>query len=253
NYPLAVIVVPEEELGVRLTFDAQRFAPQAMERLLSHLQTLLENIAAHADQCVAELSMLSEAERHKLLLTGNNTQAAYPTASCVHTLWEAQAAQSPAAVAVVLDDGHLSYAELNARANQLAHYLMSWGAGPEVRIGICLERSIDLAVGLLGILKSGSAYVPLDPSYPHERLAFMIADSGVTLLLTQSWLRDRLPVRAASCVCLDVDWPLLADLPADNPDSGVVPDNLAYVIYTSGSTGRPKGVAMPHRSLVNLL
>jgi non-ribosomal peptide synthetase component F len=161
--------------------------------------------------------------------------------------------RTPEAVAVVCGEARLSYRELNARANQLADYLRALGVGPEVRVGICLERSLELMVGLLGILKAGGAYVPLDPSYPKERLTFMLADADVAVLVTQARLQESLPAHAAEVVCLDTDWETVAWESEANPASGVTAANLAYIIYTSGSTGRPKGVAIEHRSAVSLL
>src|SRR5262249_45041659 len=154
---------------------------------------------------------------------------------------------------VTLDDELVRYGELNCRANQLAHYLRGLGVGPEVLVGICAERSLDMLVGLLGILKAGGAYVPLDPEYPQERLAFMLADAQVAILVTQQRLVKGLPEHGARVVCLDMDWGLIARGGENNPIGMTTPDNLAYVIYTSGSTGQPKGVCIPHQGVVRLV
>src|SRR3712207_3155988 len=166
----------------------------------------------------------------------------------MHALFERQAALTPDAAALTFRDEHLSYSELNSRANRLAHHLRSLGVGPESRVGVCVERSVDMVVALLGVLKAGGAYVPLDPQYPRERIAFMLEDSGVAVLLTQSSLLEALPRHSAHVLCLDTDWPLVSRHPDDNPVNYLSPENAAYVIYTSGSTGRPKGVVITHRS-----
>jgi amino acid adenylation domain-containing protein len=196
---------------------------------------------------------LTEAERHQLLFEWNDTQADYPKDTCIHQLFEAQVERTPDAVAVVFEGQQLTYKQLNCRANQLAHYLQKLGVGPEVLIGICMERSLDMIVGLLGILKAGGAYVPLDPTYPLERLAFMLEDAQVSVLLTQERLLDKLPTYWAQVICLDVGWDVIVQECEENLISETTPDNLVYVIYTSGSTGKPKGVQILHRGLVNYL
>ncbi|MEG4235607.1 amino acid adenylation domain-containing protein [Microcoleus sp. Pol11C3] len=195
---------------------------------------------------------LTDAERHKILVEWNNTQSDYPIDKCIHQLFEEQVERTPDAVAIVFEGEQLSYLELNARANQLAHYLQKRGVGPEVLVGICVERSFEMIVGLLGILKAGGAYVPLDPAYPQERLAFMLEDSSVSVLLAQSKLVEKLPPHSACVVCLDSDWEEIAFHSQEKPSSSLTPDNLVYVIYTSGSTGKPKGVLLAHRGLCNL-
>jgi amino acid adenylation domain-containing protein len=208
------------------------------------------------------LSYRSTAERHPLLAEWNNTQTDYPYDQCIQHLFEAQVAHRPDATAIVapvitaLADGGtatetLTYDELNRRANQLAHYLQQQGVGPEVIVGICVKRSVEMMVGLWGILKAGGAYLPLDPTYPKERLAFMLQDAGVSLLLTQQSLAAGLPTHEARTLCLDTDWAAISRASETNPTSTVTPKNLAYVIYTSGSTGQPKGVQIIHRALIN--
>nr|VFJ54095.1 MAG: AMP-binding enzyme [Candidatus Kentron sp. FM] len=193
---------------------------------------------------------LSAAERHKILVEWNDTQTDYPRDKCIHQLFEAQVERAPDAMAVVFEGQQLTYQELNRRANRLAHHLQSLGVKPETLVGICVERSLEMIVGLLAILKAGGAYVPLDPSYPKERIAFMLADAEVGLLLTQERLVGELPEHRARIVGLDADW---EDFPEENPVSGVGPENLAYVIYTSGSTGKPKGVVVRQQSVVNVI
>jgi amino acid adenylation domain-containing protein len=249
----------EQGLAALLEYNTDLFDAVTMTRMLGHLQTLLEGIIANPDLSLSHLPLLTEAERHQLLVEWNDTQADYPQDLCAHQLFEAHAERTPEALAVVFastaarheEEQRLTYAELNRRANQLAHYLQTLGVGPEVCVGLCLERSPEMIVGLLGILKSGGAYVPLDPEYPEERLAFMMEDSQVPVLLTQQRLVDSLPANGARLVCLDTDWPVIARSNAENPVSGATSENLAYIIYTSGSTGTPKGVLLQHRGLVN--
>ncbi|MFK0731312.1 MAG: amino acid adenylation domain-containing protein, partial [Gloeotrichia echinulata HAB0833] len=193
--------------------------------------------------------LLSAAERHQLLVEWNDTVIEYPTDKCIHQLFELQVEKTPDAVAVVFDDEELTYAQLNSRANTIAHHLQSQGVRPDVLVGLCVERSPLMVVGLLGILKAGGTYLPLDPAYPSERLHFMITDAQVTLLLTQRNLEDLLFQQTAPIVCLDKDLHLTTEHSLTNPVSQVTPEHLAYVIYTSGSTGTPKGVPICHHSL----
>ncbi|MBR8838778.1 MAG: amino acid adenylation domain-containing protein [Stigonema ocellatum SAG 48.90 = DSM 106950] len=206
---------------------------------------------ANSEQQLDGEHFLTDIEKHKLLVEWNDTARDYPQDKCIHELFEATVERTPLSVAVVFEGEQLTYRELNARANQLAHYLQTLGVGPEVLVGICVERSLEMVVGVLGILKAGGAYVPLDPTYPLERLAFMLEDSSVPVLLTQSKLVEKLTPHSARVICLDSDWSEIAFHSKDYPSSTVRPENLAYVIYTSGSTGFPKGVLIQHRSLVN--
>jgi amino acid adenylation domain-containing protein/thioester reductase-like protein len=200
-----------------------------------------------------DLSLLTKAQLHQLLVEWNDTQADYPNDICIHQWFELQVESTPTKVAVIFEDKQITYQELNYRANQLARYLQTLDVEAEVLVGICLERSLDMVVGLLAILKAGGAYVPLDPAYPQERLANMLEDSQLPVLLTQQNQLHRLPVSEAQVVCLDTDWEKISEQSTDNPDSRVTAKNLAYVIYTSGSTGKPKGVQIEHGSVVNLL
>ena len=221
--------------------------------MLGHFQTLLEGIVAHPEHRLTDLPLLTEAERHQILVEWNDTTADYPQDTCLHELFEAWAEQTPDAVAVVCNAQQLTYSALNRRANQLAHYLRALGVGPEVCVGLCMERSLELVVGLLGILKAGGAYVPLDPTYPKERLAFMLSDTQVSVLVTQQKIVTDLPEHASHLVCLDTDWEHIAQQSEANPVSGVTPENLAYVMYTSGSTGTPKGVMIEQRQVLAFL
>jgi amino acid adenylation domain-containing protein len=215
------------------------------------------------EQPILDLPLVTAAERHQLLFEWNNTFAKYPDNKCLHELFEEQVERTPNAIAVTLYDARLNiapelkrgltYRELNTRSNQLAHYLISLGVGPEVLVGIAVERSIEMVVGLIGILKAGGAYVPLDPFYPKERLRFILKDAQVPILLTQQRLRNGLPHHEAKTVCLDSDWSHIEKYSNANALSGVKPENLAYVIYTSGSTGSPKGTLIMHRGVVNYL
>ncbi|MGB8688992.1 MAG: amino acid adenylation domain-containing protein [Microcoleus sp.] len=232
-------------------YNSDLFEPDTIARMTGHFQTLLEAIVANPDQRVGELPLLTESERYQLLVEWNNTTKEYPFDKCIHELFEEQVTRSPDAIAVILEGEQLTYRELNQRANTIAHHLRALGVGPEVLVGICVERSPLMVVGLLAILKAGGAYVPLDPAYPAERLAYMLSDSQVKVLLTQEKLASSLPVSAARVICLDSDWPNIGAHSEENPRTEVKASNLAYVIYTSGSTGKPKGVMIEHRSIVN--
>ncbi|MBR8835476.1 MAG: amino acid adenylation domain-containing protein [Stigonema ocellatum SAG 48.90 = DSM 106950] len=242
-------------------YNTDLFDAATISRMAGHFQTLLEGIVADPEQCLLDLPLLTERERYQLLVEWNNTQVNYPQdASCIHQLFEDRVAENPDAVAVVFEDVeklhltslHLTYGELNCRANQQAHYLRTLGVEPEVLVGICAERSLEMIIGILGILKAGGAYVPLDPAYPKERLAFMLEDANVLVLLTQEQWVERFPSHKSQIICLDNNWEFLAQENEDNPNIDLTANNLAYVIYTSGSTGRPKGVRIEHRGLLNL-
>src|SRR5919106_4659341 len=198
---------------------------------------------------VAEDDLLPE--RHQLLVEWNDTQTDYPSDKCIHHLFEEQVERFPDNIAAVFGDEQLTYRELNQRANQLAHHLQTLGVGPEVLVGLCVERSLEMVVGLLGILKAGGAYIPLDPNYPAERLAMMLTDAQPGILLSQRHFLETLPNTTAKIVTLDKEWAI--DQSLTNPTRTIKPENLAYVIYTSGSTGRPKGVQIIHQALTNFL
>ncbi|MDB4965383.1 MAG: linear gramicidin synthase subunit, partial [Myxococcales bacterium] len=240
------------ELNGSFEYATDLFDASTIARMSAQLSQLLFAIADGPAQRISSLGLLSAAERRQLLVEWNDTAAEHPRDACLHQLFAAQAARTPDAVAVESGAQSLTYRQLDERANQLAHQLRALGVAPDVRVGICVERSLEMIVGLLGILKAGGAYVPLDPSYPADRLAFMVEDAALPVLLTQAHLRSSLPSHTAEVVLLD-GATAFAHQPTRAPASGVRPDHLVYVIYTSGSTGRPKGVCVPHRSLVNLV
>ena len=233
-----------------LEYNTDLFEAGTIRQMAGHLQTLLSGIVANPQQRLSELPLLAEVEK-ALLVKWNDTQAEYPKDQCIHQLFEAQVEQTPDAVAVVFEDEQLTYCELNERANQLAHYLRSLGVKAEVLVGICVERSLSMVIGLLGILKAGGAYVPLDPIYPKERLALMLQDGQIPVLLTKQALLNALPKNQFKIVCLDSDWTIIAQESQEDLFNLTQPENLAYLIYTSGSTGTPKGVMIQHGSLVN--
>ncbi len=253
-----------------MRYNSDLFDRETIVRLVGHLETLLRGLVASPDQRLSDLPLLSAEERQQLLETWNATQA--PSAArgrpvpalahsglcrCIHHLLEAQAEQTPDAVAALQGDQAMTYRELNGRANQLAHYLRRLGVGPGRLVGLCLERSLDLLVGLWGILKAGGAFVPLDPANPLSRLALLLQDTQASVLLTQQSLAAAMQAARPdgvlhSIVCLDADWPIVARESCDNPVNSATPADLAYVIYTSGSTGQPKGVCLGHRGLCNL-
>ena len=224
-----------------------------VEGLTGHFQTLLNAIVADAQQSICKYPLLTAAQKHQLLEEWNHTDTIFDNKLCVHQWFEAQVEQTPDAVAVVYEQQKLTYRELNQKANQLAHHLQSLGVKSEQLVGICVERSLEMVIGMLAILKAGGAYVPLDPTYPQERLTYMLEDAGVSVLLTQSKLTANFPGKGAKEVCFDRDWQLISNYSSDNPKTEVTPTNLAYVIYTSGSTGNPKGVAVPHQAIVRLV
>ena len=249
------LFVQEREGGLEGYFEyaTDLFDGSTIERLAGHLKTLLEGIVADPDARIGELALLSEAERHRVLVEWNDTAREYPRDKCLHELFAEQAARVPDAVALVYEESELSYGELEQRSNQLAHYLRGLGVGPEVIVGLCVERSLEMVVGLLGILKAGGAYLPLDPGYPGERLAYMLEDARASVVVTQAALLAQLPEHDARVVRIDTDWNAIATQPVTAPHSGTLPENLVYVIYTSGSTGKPKGVMVRRiESLVQL-
>jgi amino acid adenylation domain-containing protein len=236
-----------------IEYNTDLFDQSTIARLVGHFSTMLEGIAAVPEQRLAEVPVLTAAERRQVLVEWNATRAEYPRQACLHDLVGAQAQQTPEQIAVVYDGASLSYRQLNARANQLAHYLQRQGVRPERLVGICIERGLDMVVGLLGILKAGGVYLPLDPSYPWERLQFMLEDAGVSVILTQRAVMETLPTHQAQVICLDTDWEHIAVESEETPVNDVASHNLAYVIYTSGSTGRPKGVLGLYQGMVNRL
>ena len=241
----------EHGLEGMIEYSTDLFEADTIRRLCRHFGALLEGIASDPDQPISRLPMLAEADRRQLMVEFNRTEASYPRDVPLAQLIEAQVDRTPSAVALVCGSESLTFAELNARANQLAHELRGKGVGADRLVGICVERSVDMVVGLLAIVKAGAAYLPLDPLLPPERLGYMIADSGATLVVTQESLRATLPAFSGSVVLLDdKSW---RSNPRDNVAVAVQAEHLAYVIYTSGSTGKPKGVEVPRGALTNLL
>ncbi|WP_414584330.1 amino acid adenylation domain-containing protein [Scytonema sp. PCC 10023] len=234
-----------------LEYNTDLFEAATISRVVGHFQTLLESIVVNPDQRLSDLPILTEAERQTLLVDWNQTKTEYPQDLCIHELFETQVEQTPDAVAVVFENEQLTYRELNAKANQLAHNLRSLGVGPEVLVGICVERSLLMIIGLLGILKASGAYVPLDPTYPQERLTWMLSNSQVSVLLTQKQMLVGQEFDELHLVSLDTDWEVISHESEENLVSKTTPENLAYIIYTSGSTGQPKGVLVTQQNLVH--
>jgi amino acid adenylation domain-containing protein len=242
-----------DDIWMEVEYNTDLFNDDRIERMAGHLRTVLAAAAANPAQKIASLPVLTEAERDELLHKWNRTASEYPRDKTIRELVEAQVEKTPDAVALVFEDQELTYRELNARANQLAHHLQKLGVGPDFLVGIYVERSLEMVIGILGILKAGGAYLPLDPSYPNDRIAFMLEDSAVRILLTQDSLAGKLPASSAKIIHLDTGWPEIAKEQETNPANATKPTNLGYVIYTSGSTGKPKGVQLPQDAFVNFL
>jgi amino acid adenylation domain-containing protein len=249
------LLLHADSRGIRggVQYSADLFERATAARMAEHLERLLARAAADPDRRISRLELASPAERTRMA-AWNRTAALYPAERCIHHLFEDQARRAPGAVALTCAGKQLTYAELDARANRLARHLRAMGVGPEARVGVCLERSPELLVAILGVLKAGGAYVPMDPSHPAERIGYVLDDSGVGVLLTQEALCARLPVRERlAVVAVDAAWDEIAGWSAAPVDGGAGAENLCYVIYTSGSTGRPKGVAMHHRGVCNYI
>lgn len=254
NYPLTLTIAPGEEITARLSYQGHLFDRQSIVRLLDHFQTGLEALVAQPVQRIGDLPLLTVAETEQQVVKWNQTATPFPADICIHELFEAQVAQHPQAIALRFEGEEWTYQQLNERANQVAHYLQEHGVKPDTLVGLCVERSLEMVMGMLGILKAGGAYVPLDPAYPPERVAFMLEDTHIALLLTQQHLLARLPHYDALTLCLDSDWPQIASgYATNNLRCKVTSKALAYVIYTSGSTGKPKGVMIPYEGLNNRL
>jgi amino acid adenylation domain-containing protein len=254
NYPLTLAVYGGVQLVLKIGFDRGRFDEPTVFRMLGHLRTLLEAMAGGPMSILEDLPILTPRERHQLLVEWNQTKAEYPNESCIHELFEAQVERTPGAIAVEFEGRHLTYGELNQRSNRLAHYLRKLGVGPEVLVGLCMDRSLEMIVSLFGVLKAGGAYLPIDPAYPLARLEFMLNDASVDVLLTQRNLIQTLsPRKTTKVICLDdPEWEAAVDA-VGNPKGAATAANLVYVNYTSGSTGNPKGVMITHRAIVNVL
>jgi amino acid adenylation domain-containing protein len=246
------ITVQAGGLCCYLKYDNHLFESSTIQRMLGHYQKLLDGAAGYPDTPVSRLPILTEAERYLTLVEWNKTDAEFPQ-TCVHQLFEEQVRRTPDAVALIYESQQLTYTELNARANRLANRLGTLGVGPDVMVAICIERSMELVVGLLAVLKAGGAYVPLDPNYPQERLAFQLTDLQEPVLLCRKVLGEKLAQHASSVLPVEEWADATAGESPENPNPSVRPEHLAYVLYTSGSTGRPKGALISHRSLVNYL
>ncbi|HEX8906808.1 MAG TPA: condensation domain-containing protein, partial [Longimicrobiaceae bacterium] len=254
NYPITLVAHPRDEMVLGLSYDESRFDGRTMERMLRHLERVLEQLAGDAERPLSALSLVDESERTLVVEEWNRTTFHDPSDKCVHRIFEAYAAGAPDARAVMAGGRTLTYRELDERANRLANHLAALGVGPEVRVGVCLERSTDLVTAVLAVMKAGGAFVPLDPDYPAERLAYMLADSGAPVLVTRESLSDVVPaLGGVKTVRVDADADAIAARDARAPRPTLVGENAAYVIYTSGSTGRPKAVLAQHGSLANLL
>lgn len=238
-------------LCCRVTYDNDLFDALTIDQMSDHFNNLLQGIAQDSGLRVSELSLLTDREQVQILTHWNDTAIEYPSERCVHELVQEQAERRPRSVAVIQGERHLTFRELNGRANQLARFLLKRGVGPETFVGICLEPSFDLAISLLAILKAGGACVPLDPNYPAERLAHMLDDTRAPLILTNQRMMSQMGHRGADVIDLEGWWPLIEEESRENPDSQTTPENLAYVIYTSGSTGKPRGVLLTHAGFVN--
>src|SRR5215213_5786030 len=253
-FPLMMTILEStKSLDVNLRYNADLFDGAMISRMAHNFQTLLESIAARPEQCILDLPLFTETERYQVLSEWNDTYAAFDNSLLVHQLFEIQAARSPEVTALVFGNVRISYGELNGRANQLARYLKTRGVGPETRVAVCLDRSPESITAILGIVKAGGAYVPIDPAYPAERLAFMVADTDAVVLITDARLARELSNVETPTVCLDAAWDVIKLEDASNIGADVVAANLAYVIYTSGTTGRPKGVQITHSALLNLV
>ena len=234
-------------------YSTDLFDVTTIERMAHHYHVLLESIVTNPQTCISELQYLRNEEIHQLVVEWNQTHSNYPKDKSVHQLFEEQVRLNPTAVAIIEENEEVSYEALNQRANQLAFHIQSLGVGPAVNVGICMERSASMVVALLGVLKAGGTYVPLDPEYPKNRLGFMLEDTRISVLITMQYLQPCLPEHTAQLVCLDAVTDVLTQLPTHNPVNAVSPSDLAYIMYTSGSTGTPKGACIPHRAINRLV
>lgn len=242
-----------EVMNASINYNLDLFDAATIKRMAEEFNTLLQGIVDNPNESVWKLPILPRAEREQLFFGWNRTATDYPRDRCLHDLFEMQALQTPTVTAILHEEKQLSYQELNRRSNQLAHYLRGLGVRPGTLVGIHMHRSLDMVVALLGILKAGAAYVPLDPNYPKERLAFVLRDTQSPLVLCQEQLAKTFPMNDAKVVCLDSEWGIIYREPDKKPDVVLSPDSLAYVIYTSGSTGKPKGVQITHKAVVNFV
>ena len=253
KFDLTLYVREQKNAGLhfQLEYNADLFEDKTIIRMMDHFETLLDGIVANPDQSYKALPLLTAKEREQVVVEWNKTERNLPEDKSIHELFERQVKRTPEATAVIFDGKEVSYQELNTRANQVAHYLKRRGVETETLVGICMERSIEMVVGLLGILKAGGAYLPLDPTYPKERLSFMMADSQVPVVLTQEKLLNKIAAYDAGKICVDSEKAQIEQESEENPKSEIIPENIAYAIYTSGSTGKPKGVLGLHKGAIN--
>ena len=248
--------VTENESGLTCSveYSTDLYRAETIRKMIDHYKVLLSSIIAHPQNRVSTLPLLTRGEKDELLLEFNNNKAGYPTNKTIIDLFEEQVSKTPQATAVIFEDKPLSYQQLNEQVNQLAHYLRSKGVGEEALVPLCIERSLEMIVGILGILKAGAAYVPIDPEYPQERILYMLEDTGASVVISTQQTREKLQSsQALEIISLDTDWSVISKHPIENIPSSVKPNHLAYVIYTSGSTGKPKGAMNEHRGVVNRL
>lgn len=254
QFDLSMLVAPfKDELAVALQYNTSLFKPSTIEKMLGHFGVLVDEVTAHPDQKILDLPILTKGEQQQLLVEFNDTQSDYTRHASVTQLFEAQVEKTPLATALIYDGGAISYEELNAKANRLAHHLRASGVGPDSRVAILLPRSREMIAAMLAVLKAGGAYVPLDPAYPVDRLSFMLEDSEASALICNETLAYHLSDRRAKLINLDSDKDLIAQQSDNNVRSWVTSENLSHIIYTSGSTGRPKGVAIEHRNVIHFL
>ncbi|MCD4693540.1 MAG: AMP-binding protein [Calditrichales bacterium] len=253
NYPITLVAAPGKQLALDIAYETKHFDKAIIKRILKHLETILQTVVTDPNQKLGQISILTEQEKQQSVYDWNYAEEPYPDQTTLHGWFEKQVEKTPDAVAVVFEDQKLTYKELNQRANQLARYLNKKGIGAEVITGISLERSLEIIVSILGVLKAGGAYLPIDPEYPADRINYMIEDSGLSLLITQSSLLDKFSGHDALKVSLDDSRSEIAKEADSNPKNNILPHNLAYVIYTSGSTGKPKGVLLQHQGTCNFI
>lgn len=247
------VVEAQDHVRMSLQYNTDLFDSQTIQRMLKHLHILLQGVVADPLQRIGDLPLLTDEEQQRLLAQWKTSNKEHTGERCLHHLFEEQVQLNPHTIALVWEQQHFTYAALNQHANRLAHYLRGLGVGPETRVAICLPRCAMFIIGLLGVLKAGGAHVPLDPTYPQERLSLMIDDPQITILLTQTTLMPALPAYSGRVICLDTDWPEIASEISSDPRNVIDARHLAYTIYTSGSTGKPKGVEVPHETIVRFI
>jgi amino acid adenylation domain-containing protein/non-ribosomal peptide synthase protein (TIGR01720 family) len=254
NYPLSIIIFSREKISIAFSYNVHLLEADYVEEMKGHFENVLHQlVAAEGESCIQDIDLLTASEKHYLLETFNQTEVGYPLDKNIVDLFEEQVLKTPAATAVTFENEKLSYRELNERSNKLAHYLVTKGVTSETLVPICIERSLEMIVGIMGILKAGGVYVPVDPEYPGERISYILEDTSAAILVCSNKSRSKLPeMKNVAYVELDTDWPVIDKENASNVQTGIQPGQLAYIIYTSGSTGKPKGVLIEHRNVVRL-